>query len=192
MKKSLTLGILLLSTIFLSNNALALPIYADSLVDSQFVSSFFSGDVTGAPDGGGMWLGDTSDPPDNPGYITVGFSGGIIDGIGDDIFVVDVASSSSETANVFVSSDNVSFTLIGELNAVANSIDISGLFGATIHFVKIANSSNRVSMDVDAVGGNYAQEVDDTPPQNQVPEPSTLLFLGLGVVGLVGFRKKFK
>lgn len=156
----------------------AAPIYADSLVDSENVSAFGSGVVTGAPDGGGLFLGDTFDPPENPGYLTVGFSGGLTDGPGDDLFVNDVASSVDETADVYVSNDATSFTLIGGIDAVNNSIDINGLFTDNIHYVKIANSSTEESIDVDAVGGNHAA------PAQDVPEPGSLALLGLGLLGV--------
>ena len=180
MSKNFAASLLALCALALSNNAMAVPIYADSLVDSQFVTAFGSGTVTGAPDGGGLFLGDTFDPPNNPGFITVGFSGGLADGAGDDIFVIDVVSSSNETAEIFVSNDNVSFTSIGILNAVNNSIDIGGLFTDPIFFVKVANASTQVSIDIDAVGGNYAAAV---------PEPMTAALIALGLIGFGASRK---
>ena len=70
----------LLKILMLVLCALAAPIslraafFAGGLVHSQFVTSFGSGLVTGAPDAGGLFLGDTFDPPAHPGFITVSFS----------------------------------------------------------------------------------------------------------------------
>jgi hypothetical protein len=163
-----------------SRGAFAAPIYADNLVDSQFVSSFGSGLVTGAPDGGGLWLGDTVDPPNNPGYITVEFLTALGDGAGDDLVVIDVASSPDETANVFVSSDNISFTLIGGIDAVNNSIDFAGYLGP-VSYVKLVNTSSLKSIDIDAIYGNYA-----------VPVPAAVWLFGSGLLGLVGMARRKK
>ena len=181
--KKFTALLLAIGAFALSSTASAVPIYADSLVDSQFVTSFGSGDVTGGADGGGLFLGDSFDPPTNPGYITVGFSGGLMDGAGDDIFVIDVASSLNELAEILVSNDNVSFTSIGILDAVNNSIDIAGIFTDAIYYVKIANATTTVSIDIDAVGGNYAAAV---------PEPMIVSLLSLGLVGIGVSRRMRK
>lgn len=50
-------------------------------------------------------------------FLTVGFSSGFIfDGLGDDIFVSE-AGSANELADVFVSSDGISFTFLGVAGA---------------------------------------------------------------------------
>lgn len=150
--------------------------YADQFVSATNTTSFGSGVVTGAPDGGGRFLGDTFDPPANPGTLTVKFSAGLTTGAGADLFVVDVVSSANETADVFVSADGVSFTFVGGLNAVANSLDIDALYSGVFSYVKLTNSSNLVSIDIDAVGGYY-----DAPP---IPEPSTYALMGVGLLGV--------
>ena len=159
----------------------AASIYADALISSQFVTSFGSGLVTGAPDGGGLFLGDTFDPPAHPGFIVVHFATPLFDGPGADIVVYDVANSANETASISVSADGVSFTSVGSLNAVANTLDIAGLYSGGFSYVKIANSSTVVSIDVDAVQG-----------LNTVPEPATTQLLTGGLSGLlllIGGRK---
>ncbi|MDI9246566.1 PEP-CTERM sorting domain-containing protein [Marinobacter sp. CHS3-4] len=178
MKKNACFCLLMILGLIWISPAQATPIYADSLVASSFVTSFGSGDVTGAPDGGGLFLGDDFDPPTNPGSITVGFSGGLGDGAGDDIFVVDVASSVNETANIYASTDNISFTFLGMVNAVANSLDINGLFSGAINYLRIDNASTEVSIDIDAVGGYYAYEPRD------VPEPASILIMLAGLLGI--------
>ena len=158
----------------------AASIFADSLVSSQFVTAFGSGLVTGPPDGGGLFLGDASDPPATPGFIVVHFASPLVDGAGDDIRVFDVVSSTNETADISVSSNGLSFTFVGGLNAVNNTLNIGGLFSGPFSYVRIANSSRTVSIDVDAVEG-----------LNAVPEPTTMLLLISGF-GLLCFLRRVR
>jgi hypothetical protein len=155
--------------------------YADTLVSQQFTTSFGSGLVTGAPDGGGRFLGSTFDPPANPGNIVVRFTGGLTTGPGADLFVVDVASSTNETANIFVSPDNITFTFVGGLNAVANTLDFGALYTGVFSYVRIVNSSTLVSIDIDAVGGNFAAPV---------PEPATYAMFGAGALLLGALKRR--
>jgi hypothetical protein len=156
-------------------------IYADTLVSQQFTTSFGSGLVTGAPDGGGRFLGSTFDPPANPGNIVVRFTSGLTTGPGADLFVVDIGSSANETANVFVSPDNVTFTFVGGLNAVANTLDFGALYSGDFSYVRLVNSSTLVSIDIDAVGGNFAAAV---------PEPATYAMFGAGALLLGALKRR--
>lgn len=153
---------------FLTAPAQAAPTYADTLVSHQFTTSFGSGLVTGAPDGGGRFLGDSFDPPNNPGNFVVRFTSGLTTGAGEDLFVVDVGSSANELADVFVSPDNVTFTFVGTLNAVANGLDFGALYVGDFYYVRLSNASTSVSIDIDAVAGNF-----DAQPR-VLPEPTTL------------------
>jgi hypothetical protein len=172
------LGALILAGLSTAAHAV---VYADALVSQQFTTAFGSGLVTGAPDGGGRFLGSTFDPPANPGNIVVKFSSGLTTGVGADLFVVDVASSANETANVFVSPDNVNFTFVGGLNAVANTLDFGALYTGVFYYVRLVNSSTLVSIDIDAVGGNFAAPV---------PEPSTYALFGAGALLMAGWKRR--
>jgi PEP-CTERM motif len=155
--------------------------YADTLVSQQFTTSFGSGLVTGAPDGGGRFLGSTFDPPANPGNIVVRFTDGLTTGPGADLFVVDIANSVNETANIFVSPDNITYTFVGGLNAVANTLDFGALYSGVFSYVRIVNSSTLVSIDIDAVGGNFAAPI---------PEPATYAMFGLGALLLGALKRR--
>lgn len=160
----------------------AVPVYADSFVSAVNSTPFGSGVVVGAPDKGGMFLGDSFDPPTQLGTLTVKFSNGLIDGAGNDLFVVDIFNTASEVVNLSVSADNINYTFVGQVNSVVNQLDIAGAYTGTFYYVKIANASTSVSMDVDTVGGFNAAPV---------PEPGTvaLLATGLAVMGLVQRRR---
>ncbi len=184
MRPNVTFGVALALTLGLhaAGAQAAAPVYADSFVSAVNSTSFGSGVVVGAPDKGGMFLGDSFDPPTQLGTLIVKFSNGLVDGAGNDLFVVDVFNTASEVVNLSVSADNINYTFVGQVNSVANQLDIAGAYTGTFYFVKIANASTSFSMDVDAVGGYNAAPV---------PEPGTvaLLATGLAVMGLVQRRR---
>lgn len=172
-----------LQSIILAAAALAMPgaaqaDFASSLVTSSNVTAFGSGDVTGAPDGGGLFLGNTFDPPAVQGSFTVFFANALGDGAGADLRIYEIASSSNETFNVELSSDNLTYTLIGEYSATNNLIDWNGLFSGGVSYVRLTNTSREVSADIDALEGFFRFD-------SAVPEPSTwaMLILGFGAVG---------
>lgn len=159
-------------------------IFADSLVNQVNTTAFGSGLVTGAPDGGGLFIGSTFDPPQALGEFTVGFSTALGDGAGADLRLYEISSSSDETFDLFVSSDNISFTLIGGFNATNSLIDFGGLFAGPISYVKLVNTSTTVSADFDALEGLYAYT-------GGVPEPGSwaMMLAGFGLVG-AGMRRR--
>ncbi|MHC4109131.1 MAG: hypothetical protein ACYS0D_11060 [Planctomycetota bacterium] len=135
-------------------------VYADFIDDFQDISFFGSGILTGAPDNGGAWLSNTSDPPTNLGFITAGFTGGLVDGAGDDIVIHDCCGgslpSADEFADVFVSNNGVDFTFLGAYGNGVNSFDLNGVFAMPVFYVKILNTSTQNSPDIDAFQGNYS------------------------------------
>ena len=161
-------------TLGVAGSASASPIFADSATVVS-VTFFGSGILTGAPDDGGATLSDTLDPPTALGSIVAGFSTGLLDGPGDDLVIYDCCPSGppspAEMADVFVSSDGVAFTFLG-LYGPTNSFDFAGVFASPVFFVRILNTSETSSPDIDAFQGNFA-----------VPEPAALLLLGAGLVG---------
>lgn len=151
--------------------------YADVLADSMDVTFFGSGDLTGAPDGGGAYLSLGPDGAGAPlGYLTLGWTGGLTTGAGIDLQIFDVSSSFSETADVSVSVDGVSFTYVGSIDAVNNQLDIDPFFSGGFNFVRIDNPDPDSIIDIDAVAGFY------------VPSPSGVALLGLA--GVAGLRRR--
>ena len=93
----LRLCVLIFFSASLVDLASAAPFYASALVDSQFVTPFGSGFVTGPPDGGGLFLSDTFDPPTNLGHVTVEFPSAAGDGPGPAAPLGSSASASTVT-----------------------------------------------------------------------------------------------
>lgn len=169
------------------SSAMAALVYADSAVRVD-TTNFGSGVLTGAPDNGGAWLSNTSDPPTLLGSITAGFAGGLADGAGVDLVIYDCCSiggapSASESADVFVSTDGVSFTLLGAYGAGVNSFDFNGIYAGVVNYVRIVNTSRTDSPDIDAFQGNYAAAT-------AVPEPAGLGLVALALAGVAGWSRR--
>ena len=104
------------------------------------------------------------------------WSGGVTTGLGVDLQIFDVASSSSETADVWVSSKGGGFTFVGSIDAVNNTLDINGFYTGVFSYVRIDNPNPDSIIDIDAVAGFC------------VPAPGTAAVMAMG--GLVCVRRR--
>lgn len=172
--------------------ASALVGYADVVVD-YFNSGAgpFAGPYGGEFPGGigfpvpvptSVVLGDDPGPNINflslpaRSFVTVGFTDEVIfDGAGNDIFIQEVGAA-GERADVFVSSDGVSFQFLGVAqDDVTTAFDLGSIgFAGQVRFVKIVG--------LDSFGGSPGFDVANVqglPGSVQpTPVPATLLLVG--------------
>ncbi len=201
----------------ISTAAHALPTYGFADVVLDYYDSG-AGPLPGPY--GGTWNGSVGSFPipvsadvvlgDDPGYpgafadflslptgsfVTVGFTDEtVIDGVGNDIFISEVGPN-GERADVFVSSDLTTFTFLGTaVDDVTTYFDLASIgFTDPVLALKIVG--------LDALGDSPGFDVINIevlpgsigpPPNNPVPEPSTMLLLGSGLLCTIAFRKKIK
>ncbi|MEL7035117.1 MAG: PEP-CTERM sorting domain-containing protein [Cyanobacteria bacterium J06592_8] len=126
-------------------------------------------------------------------FVTVGFTDEtVIDGVGDDIFIQEVGEE-GERANVFVSSDLVNFTFLGEaVDDVTTAFDL-----ATIGFTDPVQAVQIVGLD--NLGGSPGFDVVNVqvlpgsigPGPQPVPEPTSIVsLLALAALGAGSVLKK--
>ncbi len=125
-------------------------------------------------------------------YITLGFlDETIIDGPGNDIFIREVGPS-GERADVYISSDNTNFTFLGtaqdnittlfDLNSIGYTDQVTAI--KIIGLDNFGGSPGFDVVNVEVLPGSIGP--------SPTPEPATLCMLGFGIIGLLGFRKKYK
>ena len=172
--------------LFSQANTAQAAVFANSAL-TENVTFFGGGILTGAPDGGGAFLSNTSDPPTLLGSITWGFGVQFFDGPGDDLELFDIFASADETFDLALSNDGISFSSLGSFNTFGSLLfDINGAFTGPFSFIRVTNTSLINSPDFDAA--EVFNIVDVAP----IPIPAALpLFLsGLGIAGFLGRRRK--
>ena len=100
------------------------------------------------------------------------------------------------TASVGVSLDGVTFTTllnsislnIGSGDAVSDITTLVGL-GTTAQYIKLFNLVN-FTENTDAYIGLSEVEFNSTPTTAAVPEPASMLLLGVGALGMMAFRRR--
>jgi hypothetical protein len=152
--------------------------------------------VSDADQTGNMYAFDAADLDNVAGWraayadqeIIVGFNTAITDIAGNDI-VVRLYCGPKASANIYVSSDNVNWVLIGNTTGSSDNVpgtpgylydasfDLAGLFFDDVYYIKVhrAASGAKTGMFFDSFAS--------------VPEPATLVILGLGAAACLRRKK---
>jgi hypothetical protein len=123
-------------------------------------------------------------------YVTVGFTDEVVtNGAGNDILIREIAAS-GEKANVYVSSDGVNFTFLGEADdGVTTAFDL-----ASINYTSPVTAIRVVGLDTN--GGSPGFDVSNievlSVTNAEVPEPATLTIWTLGALGcaVAAYRRR--
>jgi hypothetical protein len=132
------------------------------------------------------------------GYLTLKFTDNSLSGSGsiaNDLWIFEIGPDVEDTF-VWVSKDNVNWNAVGKITGGTRGIDIDAYgFGINDRFsyVRLQDDPNEgqgigagttAGADIDAVGA-----ISSAPPV-PTPEPTTVLLLGLGLMGVAGIRRK--
>jgi PEP-CTERM motif len=122
-------------------------------------------------------------------YVTIGFTDEIVfDQAGDDIFVREVGAS-GERANIFVTSDFLTYTFLGvAVDNVSTSFDLASIgYTGQVKGVRV--------IGLDNFGGSPGFDVANIQALafvGQVPEPATwaMMIGGFGAIGVAARRRR--
>lgn len=130
--------------------------------------------------------GDFSGFTTESAVATIDLAGGFLDlGVGGNGIITNTISGltlNSYNSTTFAFDDRQLDWVFDMSDTLLNTIIADGSITTTVTNDPGVNPFSRVNPDFVRVGYRY----------ESVPEPATLLFLGTGLIGMVGFRRKFK
>jgi hypothetical protein len=143
--------------------------------------------VLGAPDGDFLSLPGDSDYDPMPAYVTVGFATNFL---ANHLYITEVGAN-AESAHILVYTVDGSFVQYIITRNGTDTIDIDLSSNADVMNAHGGAFTKVMIFGLDAKGASYGFDLDAVGVTG-VPEPATMLLLGLGLIGLAGVRRKLK